>query len=233
MFSKDLKKVAIILITIFVLLSIFILFIAEGIYYIGTENVDNFKIKENKISISDTLRFHNIQTYLNCKFEKLNTYFKNDELTIYGKMPLDKNHIFPGIGKINVVAWVDVDELNLNNSILQLDIQTNDSNLNLHFWFQTERENRRISNFMTVEPIKKYSTFHNGFLTIKLPINQVKFKCMGTSLRKVHVYGCDISLKEALSNVNMNFGLINLLNYSFNDSCTDINLKLRNLYLIR
>lgn len=205
----------------------------EGVFYFDSNSESDFKEKGNMISVTDTLKISNINTYLDCKFERLNIPLKNNQFNIYGRMPIDKNHIFPGIGKINVVAWIDINELNLHNSILQLEFQTNDSNLNLHFWFQVKRENKRIANFMTVEPISKYSIFRNGFYVVKLPINQVQFKCMGTSFLKRRVYGCDISINEALDNVNLDFGLINLIGPFSSNICTDVSLKIRNFEIIK
>ena len=106
-------------------------------------------------------------------------------------------------------------------------------NLNLHFWFQVKRENGRIANFMTINPINDYAVYSKGYYVVNLPINGAQFKCMGTSIIKRRVYGCDISLEESLSNVNVDFGLINLHNFYSNDSCVNINLNIKNLYLVR
>lgn len=205
----------------------------EGVYYFDLKNESDFKYKGNKISVTDTIKISNINTYLDCKFKILNIPLKNNQFNIYGRMPIDENHMFPGVGKINVVAWIDIKELNLHNSILQLEFKTIDSNLNLHFWFQVKRESKRFANFMTVEPISRYSIFRNGFYVVKLPINQVQFKCMGTSFLKRRVYDCDIPVEDALSNVNVDFGIINLVNDSFNDSCSYVNLSIRKFYLIK
>jgi hypothetical protein len=230
--SGFVKSSWILVLSFFLAIIIFIICL-EGVFYFDSNNESDFKEKGKMISVSDTLKFSNLNTYLDCNFDIVNIPLNDNQFNIYGRMPIDKNHIFPGIGKINVVAWIDIHELNLHNSILQFELQANDSSLNLHFWFQVKRENKRIANFMTVEPISKYSVFRNGFYVVNLPINQVQFKCMGTSFLKRRVYGCDIPLEEALSNVNVDFGFINLLSDSYNDNCTYVNLIIRNINLIK
>jgi hypothetical protein len=204
----------------------------EGVFY--------FQFKKNKLannyisnSLSDTLIISSLNTYLDCRFEKIAIPFINESFKFSGKLPIDENHKFPGIGKINVLAWTDANELNLKNSKIHFEYKSSLPNSRLHFWFQVKRKNKRIANFMSTLPIFEFSTFRNGYYLVNIPIGQVDFKCMGTSFLKRRVYGCDISLEEALMNVNVNFGLVNLLSDSYKDNCTHVNLVIRNIYLIK
>ena len=56
---------------------------------------------------------------------------------------------------------------------------------------------------------------------------------MDTFYLKRRVYGCYFSLEEALENVNVDFGIINLLNNSSNEICVDSYFAIKNVYLIK
>lgn len=205
----------------------------EGIFYFTTFKKSKLVANYTTNYFSDTLIISSLNTYLDCRFEKIPVLFKNNNFEILGKSPIDLNHKFPGTGKINVLAWTDAKELNFKNYQIHFEYKSSLPNTSLHFWFQVKRKNKRITNFMSSLPISEFSTHQNGFYYVNIPIGQVDFKCMGTSFLKRRVYGCDTSLEEALGNVNVNYGIINLLSNSYNDSCTYVNLTIRNIWLIK
>lgn len=205
----------------------------EGIFYFIPYKKSNLFENYTSNYLSDTLKISSLNTYLDCRFEKIPLSFKNNNIEILGKLPIDRNHEFPGIGKINVLAWADANDLNFINSRIHFEYKSSLPNTSMYFWFQVKRENKRFANFMSALPISEFSTYQNGFYYVNIPIGQIDFKCMGTSFLKRRVYGCDISLEEALGNVNVDFGIINLLNDSYNDSCIYLNLSIRNIWLIQ
>ena len=91
-------------------------FYIEGVYYFNVQPHNKESNHESDISSFDTIRIRELKTYLNCEFKIRDVIIRKGRFTINGKMPADDNHAFPGVGRINVVAFVYSNNLNLNNT---------------------------------------------------------------------------------------------------------------------
>ena len=142
---------------------------------------------------------------------------RDGEVILNSPWWLDNNHAPPGAGYLNLLFYNYIDtifsgnkkSLNLEDRTLYLKLRSSNLDLKqskIFFWFQTKAINGKYINFVyTKVPIhldEKMKT-----LEIKFTSNASDWICLGSNERRKDTYDC-IDLKDAISDVNIDFGLI-------------------------
>jgi hypothetical protein len=141
----------------------------------------------------------------------------NGEAILQSPWWLDSNHAPPGEGFLNLIMYNYIDSifsgkrktLNLVNRTLYLELRAKNLNLKqskLYFWFQTKAPNGKYINYAF---IKSPIILEEGgkILKIKFTSNPIDWICLGSNNDRKDTYDC-IPLKDAIYDVNIDFGLI-------------------------
>ncbi len=141
----------------------------------------------------------------------------NGEAILQSPWWLDSNHAQPGAGYLNLLFYNYVDtifsgrrkSINLDNRTLHIELRSKKLNLKnskLLFWFQTKASDGKYINFVfTKEQISLDENMK--IIELKFTSKPSDWTCLGSNANNSGIYSC-IPLKDAISDVNIDFGLI-------------------------
>lgn len=147
-------------------------------------------------------------------------------VTARGPWFVDPNHAWPfGTGYINIplVTWArsfqspswgyddTAHPADLRHKTLRVDFTVSGEigRRPVHFWFQSNGRWGRPVNYYLKQRLNSELTEAERSYSIAIPLDRAeKFQCMGSSVARMRTYGCDISANEALSDVDLDLGLI-------------------------
>lgn len=130
---------------------------------------------------------------------------------------LDPNHAPPGAGYLNLLLYNYIDTIfpgnkagiDLTGKTLYLELRSKSLELKqskLLFWFQTKASNGKHINFaFTAAPI--ILDQNRTIVKLKLTNKPADWTCLGSSIDRANTYDC-VSIAEAITNVNLDFGLV-------------------------
>ncbi len=187
-------------------------------------------VSENVAGKSECTKASGLASLRIGPFGAITDYDDQCQLIVAGPWFEDYNHdsIF-GVGPINVILYSYVKSYLDQNPIIKLNFGYNDTESplslrnrtlilryttvglddgsSLHFWLQVKGgPGGRATNIYYIDPLP---LGYDQRVEIDLG-NLSKYRCMSSSVRRIRTYGCDMSVRDSLSNVNVDLGIIRI-----------------------